>query len=339
MNTPDFLPGHIEDATQALVAGQEPDFPVGHPRHDDHAAGAVGEQNPAEAAIHDPMPESCPPPLLDPSLMLAADILDDIERVRIANENRLRQMTRGGWSDERIKSGKYKDPSELPPDADGDFERGFGMDETDQGVANLAAMVDTMVKLEKDATSNLQKAMRRHPLGPWVKAQKGVGEKQAARLLAAIGDPYVNSATGRPRTVSALWAYSGLHVLPASHDQRDSQTILAGGAQTSDPGHEVDDNTRYKIAGVAAKRQKGQKANWSTNAKTRAYLIATSCIKQADSPYRAVYLQRRTHTATTHPDWTPGHSHNDALRVASKAILKDLWIAAREIHHAPEETR
>ena len=270
--------------------------------------------------------------LLDPSLVLPADVLDDIERVRIANENRLRQMTRGGWSDERIKSGKYKDPTELPPDADGD-ERGFGLYETDQGVANLAAMVETMVKLEKDATSNLQKAMRRHPLGPWVKAQKGVGEKQAARLLAAIGDPYINSATGQPRTVSALWAYSGLHVLPASQSSSDAHTHSAGGEQTSDPGH-PDDGTQSSTAGVAAKRQKGQKANWSTNAKTRAYLIATSCIKQADSPYRAVYLQRREHTATTHPDWTPGHSHNDALRVASKAILKDLWIAAREIHNS-----
>jgi hypothetical protein len=66
----------------------------------------------------------------------------------------------------------------------------------------------------------------------------------------------------------------------------------------------------------------------------RAYLIATSCIKQARSPYRAVYDNRRAHTATTHPDWTAGHSHNDALRIVSKAILKDLWLAARDLHQA-----
>jgi hypothetical protein len=38
------------------------------------------------------------------------------------------------------------------------------------------------------------------------------------------------------------------------------------------------------------------------------------------------------HTATSHPDWTDGHSHQDALRVASKEVLKDLWRAARDVH-------
>jgi hypothetical protein len=50
------------------------------------------------------------------------------------------------------------------------------------------------------------------------------------------------------------------------------------------------------------------------------------------SAYRVTYDQRRAHTAVTHPEWTPGHSHNDALRVASKAILRDLWREARRIH-------
>jgi hypothetical protein len=47
------------------------------------------------------------------------------------------------------------------------------------------------------------------------------------------------------------------------------------------------------------------------------------------------YDARRAHTAVTHPDWTDGHSHNDALRVASKAILRDLWRAARDWHQTP----
>jgi hypothetical protein len=59
------------------------------------------------------------------------------------------------------------------------------------------------------------------------------------------------------------------------------------------------------------------------------------------SKYRLVYDQRRTHTAITHgPDteipWTKGHSQNDALRIVSKAILKDLWRAARDWHVAQE---
>lgn len=232
-------------------------------------------------------------PLLDPALCFAADVLSDLERTRTAQQNRHRQLTR---SEE---------------DSDGEV-RGFGLDEWHPDVALLAAMVDTLRSLEHDATLQLQRQLRRHPLHPWVQAQKGVGEKQAARLLAVIGDPYINSVTGLPRTVSALWAFCGLHV---------------------------------SAAGVAPKHARGQRSNWSPTAKMRAYLIAESCMKQiirpcsagthvvecACSPYRLVYERRRRRTATTRPGWTDGHAHNDALRIASKAILRDLWRAARDL--------
>lgn len=255
-------------------------------------------------------------PLADPTLALAADILDDLERVKIANANRLRALTRD------------------TEDSDGEM-RGFGLDESHPDVARLAALVGMLEKAEHDATLNLQRAMRRHPLGPWVKAQRGIGEKQAARLLATIGDPYVNGNTGQPRTVSALWAYCGLHVVSGS----------AGGG----PGRYPRD-THAPRAGVAARRQKGQRANWSTLAKTRAWLVIQSCMKQLDaacktdtgiadhidgcacSPYRVVIDNRRKRTAVTRPDMTPAHSLNDAMRVASKALLRDLWREARRIN-------
>lgn len=247
-------------------------------------------------------PEPSKRALADPTLALAADVVDDLERVKIANQNRLRALTRD------------------VEDSDGEM-RGFGLDESHPAVAQLAALVTMIEAAEAEAVKNLQRAMRKHPLGPWVKAQKGVGEKQAARLLAKIGDPYINSATGEPRTVSALWAYCGLHV----------------------------------INGESARRRKGQQANWSTLAKTRSWLIIQSAMKQLDadcktetgiadhvegctcSPYRVIIDERRQHTAETHPDWTPGHSLNDAQRVASKALLRDLWIEARRIHTERKE--
>jgi hypothetical protein len=48
----------------------------------------------------------------------------------------------------------------------------------------------------------------------------------------------------------------------------------------------------------------------------------------ADRRYRYLYEARRAHTAGTHPEWTLGHSHNDALRIVGKRILADLWEAA-----------
>lgn len=268
--------------------------------------------------------------LADPFLALSADVLDDTEATKIANENRLRQLTRSAV------------------DSDGE-ERGFGLDESHPDVANLAALVALLGKVEHQAVLQLQRKMRKHPLGPWVKAQKGVGEKQAARLLASIGDPYWNTLHDRPRTVSELWAYSGLHVLPASQWSDGTQEVVAGG-DSSPAGGDSSQTARDaqgRDAGVAARRQKGQKANWSTLAKTRAYLIAESMLRAGN---REVYDARKTATegrlhaspcvrcgpkgkpALPGSPWSDGHRHADALRIQSKDLLKNLWREAKRIH-------
>ncbi|OKI16797.1 hypothetical protein A6A07_11065 [Streptomyces sp. CB03911] len=264
-----------------------------------------------------------PPPGLAPSpwasnngplLTLLADALDDLERTRIANQNRLRQLTR------------------TEADSDGE-ERGFGLTLDMPQVAAVAGIVDALAKLEHDATLNLQRALRKHPLGPWVKTAVGVGEKQGARLIAAIGDPYWNTLHNRPRTVSELWAYCGLHVLPS---------------------------------GSAPARARGQRANWSATAKMRVYLIAESCVKKrgpacrdldgkhADgctcSPYRRTYDGGRLKYADAihvhdcrrcgpagkpAPAGTPlsaGHQHARAIRLAMKEVLKDLWLESKRLH-------
>lgn len=254
-------------------------------------------------------------PVVDPLLFVHATAHGDLEQIRIASQNRLRILTT------------------TEPDDDG-VHRGFGLDPSHPDVARLQGITDALTALEHGAELNLKRALRKCGIHPWVKAQVGLGEKQVARLLGAIGDPYWHLAEDRPRTVSELWAYCGLHVLPASPGAPDTHRTSAGGAQTSDPGRPRTD-THTSVAGVAAKRRKGQRANWSTDAKTRAYLVATSCIKQARSPYRAVYDTRRAHTAATHTDWTAGHSHNDALRITSKAILRDLWRESKRLHEAP----
>lgn len=268
--------------------------------------------------------------LADPFLALSADVLDDTETTKIANENRLRQLTR------------------TAVDSDGE-ERGFGLDESHPDVANLAALVALLGQVEHQAVLQLQRKMRKHPLGPWVKAQKGIGDKQAARLLAVIGDPYWNTLHDRPRTVSQLWAYCGLHVLPASHKTDVTQHDLAGGGlgpAGGDSGHPLRD-TQQSSAGVAARRQKGRKANWSTLAKTRAYLISESMLRAGN---RETYDKRKAATegrlhaspcvrcgpkgkpAQPGSPWSDGHRHADALRVQSKELLKGLWREAKRIH-------
>lgn len=268
--------------------------------------------------------------LADPFLALAADVLDDTERTKIANENRLRQLTRSAV------------------DSDGE-ERGFGLDESHPDVANLAALVELLAKVEHQAVLQLQRKMRKHPLGPWIKSQKGVGDKQAARLLAVIGDPYWNDLHDRPRTVSELWAYSGLHVLPVGQTMAGAHSTTADGDSSPAGGDSSQDvfDTQIGGAGVAARRQKGQKANWSTLAKTRAYLISESMLRAGN---REVYDKRKAATegrlhaspcvrcgpkgkpALAGSPWSDGHRHADALRIQSKELLKGLWREAKRIH-------
>ncbi len=277
--------------------------PEGQSHADAHVPPALGGHNSETGANAGATPNPAPrPSLFDPTIATLAALLDDIEGNRKAHANRVRILT----ADE--------------PDEDGVI-RGFGLDESHPAVGILSGLGEQLAALEHQTILALQRAMRQHPLAPWQKQAKGVGEKQLARLLASIGDPYLRTmpdGTEQPRTVSQLWAYCGLHNIPSGQ-----QTPIA---EASAPGSHT-----------AAKRAKGVKTNWSTDAKTRAYLIATSIVKQTSSPYRATYDARREHTAETHPDWTAGHSHNDALRIVSKAILRDLWRAARTYHTGETE--
>ncbi len=364
--------------TSSPVPAREEDG-HGHTANGTHSSTAVTGGQLAANALSVPIPD---PPLADPFLALAADILDDTERVRIANENRLRQLTRTG------------------PDADG-VERGFGLDLSYPAVARLAAMVRTMkcdsrvvtdltgekarkgpgCCLEHDGERNLVKTFAGHPLHPWAEAQKGIGDKQGARLLGAIGDPYmrpelirkkdgevVSVEPSRPRMVSELWALAGLHVIktpvngrtaadgqasPSGHVGHGTHLPVAGVREGGDPGH-CGTGTHRTHAGVAPKRQKGQRANWDPVIKTRVYLVAESCFKKRDSPYRPVYDKGRERWAgTVHdlpclrcgPKGTPaepgtplsdGHQHARAMRLVMKEILRDLWTEAKRLHGVGE---
>lgn len=275
-----------------------PTFSVTDPLIPDTQRDRVGDASaPPASAKGSATPMTDLPVLADPFLALAADVLDDLERVRIANENRLRQLTR------------------TEEDSDGE-ERGFGLTEDHPDVARLAALVKALADAEHQAELNLKRQLRKHPLGPWVKQARGVGEKQAARLLASIGDPYFNDLHNRPRLVSELWSYCG-----------------------------------YGDA-AAQVRRRGEKANWSANAKMRAYLVAVSIVK-AGGPYREVYDAARVKYAdAVHPleckrcgpagkpaqpgsPISAGHQHARALRMVAKAVLKDLWREAKRLHESP----
>lgn len=209
-------------------------------------------------------------------LLIFAESLDDLEKLRIATDNRVRAL-----ADSLEGTPEYK------------------------SISNLAEQIQVM---EHQAVLNLQRAMRDHALGDWVKRTIGVGEKQMARLLSAIGDP------AERQKVSQLWAYCGFHV----------------------------------IDGEAPRRRAGSQLNFSMTARMRTRLIAESCVKQAKSPYRAVYdAGREKYEDATHQtpcaqcgskgkpaevgsELRDGHKHARALRLVAKEILKDIWVESKK---------
>jgi hypothetical protein len=219
--------------------------------------------------------------------------LDDLEELRIATENRLRALTR------------------TEADSDGEI-RGLGYPETDPNVIVFTGVLDGLREDERLLTRMLEQQVKAAPLGPWILTQRGVGLKQAGRLLGAVGDPYWNTLYDRPRTVAELWAYCGLV-----------------------PGQ---------------KRQKGVVDNWSSTAKMRLWNITQSTLKQPKgTPWRDLWDTRRAATrdrvhatecrrcgpsgkpALPGSPWSLAHAKADADRYVGKRLLRELWREARRL--------
>lgn len=225
-----------------------------------------------------------PPDVL---LGICAEMVDDLEEARKAAENRLRAYT-------------------------GDDPECYGLTVHHPNVLAAMGTLTGMQALEKNAVKNLEKAMKKHPLGPWVERTRGVGLKQAARLLAAVGDPYWNAAEDRPRTVGELFSYCGLH-----------------------PGTGV--------------RVRGQQANWSANAKMRVWLIAKQSVITRGH-YREDYDKARgRYAGSVHTSecrrcgpkgkpalpgslMPPAHQQGMAYRIVMREILRDLWQESKNLH-------
>lgn len=110
--------------------------------------------------------------LITAHLLVAADLAEDLQRTRIATDNRIRAI-------KQYKAGSTQ---------------------------QLEAMSVAIKKLEVQATREIEKAMKNHKLGDWVARTPGIGYNTVGKLLAVIGEP------SDRKTVGQLWAYCGLDV-------------------------------------------------------------------------------------------------------------------------------
>lgn len=259
-------------------------------------------------------------------------LLDDLERVRIMNSNRI-----------------------------GALERSYG-----ESLPHLLEIATPLNQAEHLAELELVRAWRKHPLAPWAKESRGVGEKSIARLIAEIGAPAIGS--------KGHWETSKNGANPDTEDQAPDAPDEEATAQTDDQSADASKKSRewiideyfertvsqlwaYCGVGDPARSRIPKGAVQSDllkrgkpRAKKQLYLIATSMLKsgirggEPVSNWGEFYVNARVkyadrvhaadcppcHASTGDP-WKPGHQHMAALRLMEKEFLKELWKQDRRL--------
>jgi hypothetical protein len=240
------------------------------------------------------------------------DLLDDLERTRIANANRIAAV-----------------------------EREYG-----EGLPHLEVVSKSLAAVEHQAELELKRAWRRHPLAPWADEIKGCGEKLIARLVAVIGDPCVGyhghwevseEAGGTKRRTwvvdepfdrnpAKLWAYCG-HGDPARAGQ------VPKGATQEELFKRGNPEAKKRVYLLASqfRRTPGSHYREVYDAAREKYaerVHAKPCIRcgPAGRP------------APIGSPWSLGHQDAAALRYVGKVFLLDLWKAARATVVTPPKT-
>lgn len=338
-------------------------IPGAHSSIDTHAPCGTGEQAPPAAnVLAAPKLESS---LAAHLLVLAAKEVDELEHARIATNNRLFQVV----SDRTDKDGKQRGFGLMPPGVcaadDKDavkkllkvvralVKAGTALPPAgwDTYVWKLALLAVSVEDLEAEAVRQLEGELKKNPLWPWIEAQAGIGAKQAARLLGAIGgDPLI-----RPEIIR-----NDGTVEPARRRMVSELISLCGhGDPERRPRKGMSQEEAFKLGNPEAKK--------------RLRVIAMQCVKftgepdkkgrvRARSPYRDIYDAARGEYSTRlhgrkcqnakphwmspngcgtsrHPEWgapgspwRDGHIHHAALRKAGKQFIKDLYREAERLH-------
>lgn len=177
---------------------------------------------------------------------------------------------------------------------DGEIIEAFG-DE----FAGMAAALAPMEVARHNAELSMKRIVRKLPVYTWAKDVKGFGEIGLAVVLGEIGDPSNYPKKGH------LWKRLGL----APYEGKAYSTWRG---------------SKEKLS-----KEEWINAGYSPRRRAEVYSVVSEPLFRAQTvaqgPYRAIYDARRDHTAITHPDWTKGHSHMDALRKMTKILLRDMW--------------
>lgn len=187
-------------------------------------------------------------------------------------------------------------------------------------LARAAVIVAGLEQIERTIEADIRAVIRKHPLAPWITAQRGIGLATFANLLGVAGP------LDRFETVSKLWKYLGLHVTPDGTAPKRK----AGESWThTDCKHEHlttckptcttnhHPNCALGVPGTA----------YSPKGRTVCYMLGEAIVKVGgDGPYRRAYDAKKAYYEAQRPDWPQIRRHKAAMRYAVKCFIRDLWV-------------
>lgn len=195
--------------------------------------------------------------------------------------------------------------------------------------AHLAAMVGLEIDLlaastaqAKEMRSTVEKRMTKLTRGlpgyAFAKQARGFGDLGFAIIVGMAGD------LARYDDPKKLAKRLGLS--PFTRDDGDTRAgsnWMRKGGLTNDEIIRAGYNPRRRgdMHGVISESL--FRAQWQSAAK------AGADVGRPTGRYGEAYARRRARTAITHPEWTPGQSHQDALRIMTQRLVLDLWMAWR----------
>jgi Transposase IS116/IS110/IS902 family len=171
--------------------------------------------------------------------------------------------------------------------------------------------------LRAEDERSMEKLAMQLPVYPWIESVPGAGALGLATIVAEAGD-----LSNYPN-VAKLWKRLGYAPYDGHAGSTWKRKTWRPRALTK---QEWIDNPfsseRYALMHQIASWLWVK--NWVGKAKTGTGAGAPN------GKYGEIYAAHRAKTTVTHPDWSDGHQHSDALRIVMKEFLKDLWVEWRK---------
>ena len=173
--------------------------------------------------------------------------------------------------------------------------------------------------LRAEAEKEMRRLATQLPVYAFAKGVKGFGDLGLAVICAEAGIPL-----GDYRTVSGLWKRMGLAVINGERQRR--KTDRAAAAE-----HGYSPMRRAEVWSICSDSMFRHQWRAATDEQAGG----------PKGPYGEVYARRRLRTdprieatadlpAGDPAKWTKGRCHNDARRIMTKELLKDLWVEWRK---------